>query len=164
MKKYFLFLFVAVTFLSGCTSNAKVLINDPQAYDSYIENLLKRLEKTEKDLGSSYATGLSSSIESTYQNSLSQVKTLKKSIDSLDAFKGDPGLQAAASKYLGFFQAVYEKEYREIVDIMKKPGITELEKKRFEEIYNTIDNNKNELKTELMDERLKFYEKYLGKK
>ena len=163
MKKHLFFLLFALTFLSACNFNSKLKITDPQAYDSFVDNLLLKLEKAERDLGLSYSTGISDAIESTYQNSKGLVNGLKKSADSLDTFKGDARFQLATNAYITFFKNAYEKEYREIVNIMKNSGISETDRQRFDQIYNQIETEKAGLRKELIESRQEFQKKYLAK-
>ncbi|MFH0865571.1 MAG: hypothetical protein V1904_05225 [Bacteroidota bacterium] len=151
MRTINLLLFAAIImlFISSCGSKSgnssdKLSFSSAVDYNNFIigqqENIVNKMNELSEAIDAENYTDAT-----TKQEEL--VKQCKSGIDSvkaLDAYNGNTAFRDEAVTLFNFYKEISEKEYKEMLDILKKENIAETDIQRMEEIRQDISKRENE--------------------
>ena len=109
------------------------------AYSDRIINQQKAIDAKERELITSLDTD-TNAVEPAYKSYMQQVTASIDTVRNLDEFGSNTDFRDAAEKLFNTYKEVGEREYREIVSIMKKSDdrLTDDDKQRVKDLLNKI--------------------------
>lgn len=146
MKKHFttLLLIPVIVFMTSCSSKSgdkksdKISFETAVEYNDYIVKLQEKTIRKSLDLGKVLETGDSLAIRKSFDEFGAQAKTSLEELKKLDTFEGEVELRDNALKLFQFYVTIYEKDYKEMIDLVTKKDINKNDLKRVDEIVAKV--------------------------
>lgn len=146
MKKQLLFALIlpVVIFVSSCNSKGGDKKSDKTTFSTAIEYndfIVKLQEKTilkTLALGDVLKGGDSASIHKSFKEFGDQAKASLAELKKLDAFEGEVELRDKALELFQFYVTIYEKDYKEMIDLVTKKDVNEKDLARVDAIVAKV--------------------------
>jgi len=146
MKKQFLFTIILplVVFITSCNPKGEEKKSEKTTFKSAIEYndfIVKLQEKTIRKtlaLGEVLQSGDSVAIQKSFTEFGEQAKASLAELKTLDSFEGDSELKDNALKLFQFYVTIYEKDYKEMVDIITSKNSTKKDAERVDVIVAKV--------------------------
>lgn len=131
-------LFTVLCFV-GCQPSKQ----DAVEYNDRIISQQKAIHREEQEMFAALED--STAIEVAYSEYVKQVQAAIDSVQAMESFNNSDSLKTAALRLFNAYKEVGNKEYREIVSIMKKSDeqLTEQDKERVGTLLNDVTNRLN---------------------
>jgi len=119
MKHLILSITVGMFVLAGCNSGPKMT---PIEYNDAIIGEQTKISKVMIDMANHFGDDLSKS-ETLRQDLVKQCEASIKAVKELPEYKGNTKFRDAGAALFTFYKEISEKEYKEMIDILKKTQI-----------------------------------------
>ncbi|MEI6346478.1 MAG: hypothetical protein WCP69_00905 [Bacteroidota bacterium] len=143
--KYIFSLIVVTVMLSTSVSvaqvakkSSKLKFSSATEYNDYIVNLQGKTIKTILKLGEDINAGDAETIKKSFNDFGIQAKASLAELKTLGSFKNNSQLRDKGLKLFQFYVDIYEKDYKEMIDIITKKKITPKDQKRIDEIVAKV--------------------------
>jgi hypothetical protein len=130
---------VGYFFSSGGSSAGAV------AYNDRIISLQSRIVKSMIDFSKSFDTDDKNAMEKKHAQLLSTIQSAIKEAQTIEGFDGNTQFRDAAVEMFKFYDSIAKKEYKEIMDILKKETPEETDLTRINEIVTSISQREEQL-------------------
>lgn len=146
MKKLFstLLLIPVIVFMTSCSSKSgdkksdKITFETAIEYNDFIVKLQEKTIRKTLALGEVLVKGDSLAIHKSFDEFGTQAKASLDELKKLDTFEGEAELRDNALKLFQFYVTIYEKDYKEMIDLVTKKEISEKDLKRVDEIVAKV--------------------------
>ncbi|MER3497384.1 MAG: hypothetical protein C4308_01475 [Chitinophagaceae bacterium] len=127
----------------SCTNSVKgpngVVYKSAQEYNDYIIN--RQTEILKQILAFSDAAQYNvDSAELLLNKSIGTISKSIEDINGMSAYKGDTSLRNAAVNSFAFYKRIFSNEYKQILDIRRRPQLTEQDVQAIQQIVDKISN------------------------
>jgi hypothetical protein len=150
MRTFTLF-FAAVIMLaiSSCgsksgSSSDKLTFSSAVDYNNYVIGQQEKIVNKMNELSDAIDAETYDVANTKREELVKQCVTSIDSVKALDAYNSNTGFRDEAVVLFTFYKAISEKEYKEMLDILKKKDITETDLARMNEIKEDITKRENE--------------------
>jgi hypothetical protein len=150
MKKLFtigtsiLALFIITSCSSGTDKSKeekksdKLTFSSAIEYNDYIVKLQEKTIKATLRLGEVMGGGDAEAIKKSFNDFGTQAKASLAELKKLDSFEDNSDLRDKGLKLFQFYVDIYEKDYKEMIDIITKEKVTPKDQKRVDEIVAKV--------------------------
>lgn len=115
------------------------------AYNDRIISMQSRIVQSMIDFSKSFDTGDRSAMEKKHAQLLSTIQSAIKEAQAIEGFDGNTQFRDAAVEMFNFYDSIAKKEYKEIMDILKKDTPEEADLTRINEIVTSISQREEQL-------------------